>query len=1051
MKLIDIMCGIFGIISKNNKIYDQLIHTFLTNKKNVILNNLSIRGTESNGEYQDKKCYLLCTTSDTSEQINQPYILDNFVIIFDGTILNYNDLKTSLIENNVYLKTTSASELIIKLFIQYGNNFINKIIGSFSFCLYDIKRGEIYIYKDRLGIKSLFYYDDNDLLIFASDIPSILSCLECTKYKKQLSEQNISSYFSICDTINETTIFNDINNLTPGNYIFVHENCSIKCKYWDLDVSQINVDTDLYSTITNLDKNIQTSLIRNVTTADIINIFLSGGLSSGVLVYYVNELMKNELIQAKKIKTYSIGFDNNNEFGYASIIADKFNTEHENIITNTDEYLENLIDLISIKGSMLTTPYEPLVRIMSSKIDKNSNNVTISGEGMNDLLYGYGKLFISYYNFMNIDDVTFSDYFLDRYAKVPNDVKKELFIKNPDNESLKSFSELFKECDSIHDQDKIGYVMLKSHLRSILSSMESATMSWSVDRKVPFLNHDFVEFCYYKIQKEYKIKPPKDKPLLDLITMSPEEISEKLDTPKYILKELMTNKLPIDTINRKMNDFEVPIDRILFEKFEVVVKVLENGYINKSNIFNLKVLCNRFKKRELKKYDSIIIWMLINFEVLLQLFIYDIPLVDVKSYFLVDPQYQTEKEQIIKRITIPYDNQLQRYIKLYIIKSLLEKYSIKYFACGGTMLGCVRHKGFIPWDDDVDLMIFSEEEQKITYDLRIELLYAGFQLKKSCDGYVISDFMEDNFHVDLFLAQYSDDKHEIIKFCSPSLFKKYPNKFIKVDELYPLLEYDFGFFKLMGMNDPDKYFERIGYGEYLKNIIITKVYDQSNNELLQAFFKKYNVSNLLLRDQSLLSYKYNVVYTDDWKQYFTRAKDNIPTDFVPGNYAILNKDLKITDDIDLFVHYVKIGRFEKRVYNINSVLPIDFDTFGYKCLNPDLMTLTNHELMAHYITCGKDSNRKYNIRAMLPYDFNCKTYAYLNPDLGNLSDERLVYHYIKTGKSEKRFYTTEGIVPSDFSWERYLAINPDLDQIKSEQKAIIHYMTIGIREQRQYK
>lgn len=1056
------MCGIFGVIAKNEKRYTELITNIIDKKKFKILENLAPRGPNSNGDFYDEKCYFLTTRlriCDDNNLSDQPFISDGIILIFNGEIYNHADLREQLIEKNYHFKTLSDTEVIIQLYKDEGISFVDKLIGIFSFCLYDTKQRNVFLFRDRLGVKPLFYHENDDVVIFSSDIPSILECVDVCQ--RSILPMSISSYLSFRNVIGENTFFDKIKKLTPGKYMLVHRSMTSIQQYWTLDTSNIDTVPDIYDSIDFLRKNLQQAIQRNISSSETVNIFLSGGLDSSAIVYFADSLIKQGYTQAKQIKTYSIGFDSENEFDYANIVADKFQTDHTNIITNTDEYVENMIDLILFKGEPLNVPNEPLISTMAKRVKENGD-VVLSGEGADELLHGYGRLFISYYNYLNDTSVPFFEYFMKNYTYISDDYKKSLLEKNvwehdmKEDEQLKYiFNTTFNECNGIHNQDKIGYAMLKLHLPCLLARLDNATMSASVEGRVPFLDHDIVEYCFYRIQREHKIKLLKDTSLSFLMDASPKDVSEKLDSPKFILKEMLTKDLPIDVIMRKKIGFTVPIERILFEKLEVITRMLESGYINKLNIFDLSELLGRFKKQTYQQYDVFTIWMLMNLEIFSQLFIYNIPISDVKTFFLVDPQYKYEKGQLIEKILLRPDEQLQRYIKLYIIKSLFEKYDVEYFAYGGTMLGCVRHQGYIPWDDDIDLMILEEQCAKITEELRMELLYAGFQIKKTPEGYKIFDFTDktssQSFFVDVFVAKYDCYKTSV-NYSSPYFLKHFPGREIDTDDLFPLVEYKFGFFTLMGMKNPENYFAKCKFGDYMRCAIISALHNKQNDDLLHAFLDKYGLENLLLRDTSLLTYKDDVTYTDDWKHYFNRVKEYIPPDFNPHNYHLLNKDLtspNYSDVIELYIHYINYGRHENRIYNTDSVLPIDFDVRGYRCMNPDIANMTDQELRAHYVTIGKDGKRQYNIRSSLPFDFNAETYQYLNPDLDNLNEDKLIYHFIHAGKSEKRYYTTDGLLPTNFDYKRYIALNSDLS-VTTERDAIIHYIKYGRKENRNF-
>ena len=120
---------------------------------------------------------------------------------------------------------------------------------------------------------------------------------------------------------------------------------------------------------------INDAIQRNTSQEKYVNIFLSGGLDSSTIVSFIDSLIKSRMILPEKIKTYSIGFDTDNEFNYATLVSDFFKTEHVNITTNTDEYLENMIDLVYFKGSPLNVPNEPLIYTMSKKVKETGNVV----------------------------------------------------------------------------------------------------------------------------------------------------------------------------------------------------------------------------------------------------------------------------------------------------------------------------------------------------------------------------------------------------------------------------------------------------------------------------------------------------------------------------------------------------------------------------------------------------------------------------------------------------------------------------------------------------
>lgn len=1044
------MSGLFGLIIKN-KPTDKKFHINYEKVKQM----LYYRGPTSNGEYQDDKCHFISTQFkiDEDTDIDQPYQNSGKILICDGKIYNSSDIRKQLIAKGQIFKTFSDAELIVKSYVEHGIKFIDHFIGVFAFCLYDMKNDMVIIARDRLGIKQLYYYEDGDVLIFASDIPTIVASLNQDLCK--ISPTSISSYLSYRNVIGQNTFFSSIKKLEPSKYIMIHRNQSSLYEYWNLIPTSVEYDQDLYICIKSLYELLGSAVKRNVSNEETVNVFLSGGLDSSAIIAIIYQLMASGELPYKKVFTYSIGFDTDNEFEYANIMAEKFATEHQNIITNTDEYLDAMIDLIDYKGEPLNVPNEPLI-YLASKIIKNNGNVVLSGEGADELFYGYGRLFISYYNYLKDTSIPFYQFFMNRYAYIKEDkkaiiCKPEFWINSvKQDEGVKSlFDKCFCECENLNDQDKIGYVMLKLHLPGLLYRFDTATSFASVQGRAPFLDHDLVEYCFYRVPKEFKIKWLKDMKLMDLLEADPKNISEKLDCPKFILKEMMKKILPPDIIQRKKIGFALPLERIITEKYEIVIRLLEEGFINSLNIFDLSTIVQRLSTYKLEEDDCYAIWMFINLEIFFQLYVNKKTVQDMKEFFMVDQHYKLEKDALISTLVLPKDVQIQRYIKFYVIKELMKKHGIEFFAYGGTMLGCIRHRGFIPWDDDIDLMMMNDQGAKITDEFRMELLYAGFRIIKSKEGYKILDYIDENFFIDLFTADFTDNTKTKINYSSQHFLDNFPGREIRVADIYPLMDYPFGFFALPGIKDPTDYFQRCKYGDYLKCALITQLHDITNDKLLQDFLNKYHLKSLIIRDQTLLKYSYDIIYTDDWVTYFNRAKEFIPDKFVPTNYKILNKDLYDHDMIELYIHYIKFGRIEKRPYLTDEVIPLDFDVKGYRCLNPDLNG-DDARLISHFVSTGRHENRRYNMSSLLPFDFTAESYKYLNPDLDKLNENQLIYHYIHSGKNEKRIYNKDLYLPIDFDFNRYIHFNQDLKNY-DERFATIHYIKHGRLEGRKYK
>jgi len=1069
------MSCIFGIISKNERKYNDFMNNIFEHKKKNIAELLKLynkNSVDAFGQFRDEKCYLISYRLPDNDRHSHdtPFTLNNIVLAYTGQVQNSCDLRKQLISSGTKFKSLSDSELIIKLYEKDGLDAIKKIIGSISICIYDIKHNEIFIYGDRIGIRPIYYYETDDIVVFSSHLPTVLEFSNSERMKNM--DHNVLSYLSYGNIIGNDTFFSDIKIIPSGNYLLIHKQHLSISDYWTLDQEKINYIPDLYETISELKIRISNAIsqnIANIIQTQEINVILDGSLENSTLLYFINEAIKNS---KKTIKTYSIGFDGNNDFIFSSDLAAKMNTEHTNITCNTDDYVENMIDLIYSNGEPLSNPNDPLFYHVTKQFN-TENNIILSSSGFNDLLYGNKKLFLSYYTYLNDTSNPFTDFLTYTFENIPDDYKKNILnnsVKLNHTVFTNKFENIFSQCNELHKQDCIGFMLFNLLTSRSLANYLKVSSTANSEILFPFVNHDVVEFCYYNITRENKIHLMKDFPISELMGKKTNELSDKVAS-KFILKKMMENIFSYDIISHDsiVSNQKIPLQKIFIEKSDVVCKIFDSGYINKLGLFNIDYIKNNFNELKIKylndpttdtfEHFMSSLWVIINFEIFAQLFIYNKTVSDVKEFFFVDPTYKFEKNSLIEKILIAPDVQFERYLKLYITKSLFDKYDIKYFAFKDTMLGCFRHNSFVPWDDKISIMILEDQCGKLTNDFRLELIYAGLNIQKSNTGFMIYDYLcenelKSNFVIDLYIGKYNELGTQII-YSSQHLISSYPDYAIDVEIIYPLKDYQFGYFTLSGINDPKKYLNYENFGDYLHCSEITDTFRLSTtNYIVRKFLDTYHIPSVSIRDISLINRKDQVVETDDWKSYFNRTKDIIPNDFDPTNYKLLHNDLtNLSDPFDLYIHYIKIGRLENRLYNASSVLPIDFSIKGYKCMNLHLVDLSDAELRAHYVTCGRSNNLRYNIASFLPFNFNSDTYKYLNSNLDSYTENELINHYIHIGKNEGALYDKDSFLPQNFDHERYIYLNPDLKDlgIVTERDTIIHYIKFGRNENRNYK
>ncbi len=633
------MCGILGQINfKTIKVDKEKFKRALDLQHH--------RGPDDGGIFYDKSVMLghrRLSIIDLDSHAKQPMISENknFVLVFNGEIYNYIELKEELIQKGYRFNTSSDTEVLLYSFIEYGIDCIDKFIGMFAFAIYNKTNDEVYIARDRLGIKPLYYYQDDEKFIFSSEIKSILALIE----KKQLNKSAISSYMSFRYPILNDTFFQNIYALAPAHYIKIKKDKIEQKEYWSLvkffkEQKKDRGEAYYISTL----RDILEDAVKLRMRSDVpFGSFLSGGVDSSIITAIMAKNSK------EKIKTFTIGFEEEgfNEFHYAKIIAKQYGTKHKEITLSGENYIDNMGKLIQYKDAPLSVPNEVPLYLMSKELKKYIT-VVLSGEGADEIFGGYGRIFRSPYDYeriKNIDNLALNDQekrelcdnFIKKYVKQSFDTEIEHFIsiysytsfeekrelldqtlnlEDVEQKLIKKFLSYFNEIEEESYYNKIMYVFEKIHLVGLLHRVDTTTMATSVEARVPFVDHRLVEFAF-TIPIKYKLKwiktPPK--------TLLSDQISEKYDTPKYILKKSFEDMIPKEILYRKKMGFPVPLHNWFGRNFNRYAKdVLLSQKAKQRKLYNYENLDRWLNDNRLETDHSFAmkIWMLINIEIFMQ-------------------------------------------------------------------------------------------------------------------------------------------------------------------------------------------------------------------------------------------------------------------------------------------------------------------------------------------------------------------------------------------------------------------------------------------------
>jgi asparagine synthase (glutamine-hydrolysing) len=602
------MCGILATIGELNKnISNDEFQTALSLQAHRGPNDMGFETFHGN-----RLGHTRLSIMDLSDSGHQPMYSDcqKVALIFNGEIYNFKELRSTLGQEGVLFTSQSDTEVLLKSYLHYGIACIEQFIGMFAFIIVDqrFEHDCTYVVRDRLGIKPLFYYKNEDSYIFSSEVKSILAL---AKQKFPLNKKTVSSYFSYRYSILDETFFEGIQNLTPGSYLHISNQGTTQHKYWQLaDFVDQDEDKGEAYYLKRVDELLHSAIKYRMISDVPFGAYLSGGVDSSLITAIMSKYTK------QPIKTYTIGFaeEGYNEFDFADSVAKLYQTDHKAINLNATEYFDTLNKLVAYKDAPLSVPNEVPLYLMSKELKKDIT-VVLSGEGADEIFGGYGRIFRSSDDFENQRELkakpessvlfekkygqqlfaTDLEHFLYNYSYTKPALKHNLLAKNIDWKTIElslnqRFEQSFNEVSGSDYQTKMMYTFETVHLQGLLSRVDTTTMATSVEARVPFVDHRLVEFSF-SIPNKYKLKwnSAEDQALAK--NKLSDQSSEVHDTPKYILKKVGEKYLPDEVLYRNKMGFPVPLDKwlggsfadqarkILTDKDNIANQVIDTSFV----------------------------------------------------------------------------------------------------------------------------------------------------------------------------------------------------------------------------------------------------------------------------------------------------------------------------------------------------------------------------------------------------------------------------------------------------------------------------------------
>jgi len=612
------MCGFAGFIDFNRSMSKKYLNAYAKKLNEYI----KYRGPDSHGEWTDENLgvaigHRRLSIIDLSKEGNQPMVSSTgrYVISYNGEIYNFEKIKKKLSINKSNLRGHSDTEIILESIEEYGLiTALEKFNGMFSFALWDRKEEMLFLVRDRIGIKPLYYSHNKNHFIFASELKPII---KSGFINKDIDIESLGAFFKYNYIPAPKTIFNGVYKLSPGTILSFSLNkktINIQ-KYWDAgeicnqsikktyDSTEIDTKNRLRA---HIDNSVSNRMISDVP----LGVFLSGGVDSSLIAATMQKFNKTP------IRSFSIGFGNDkyNEAIDAKKVADYIGADHTEMYVTEQDALNVIPNLAQIWDEPFADSSQ-IPTFLLSKMTRDHVTVALSGDGGDELFSGYSRYQIANKLWNNINKFpyvfrNFSSKILfnlppalidNSYKAISPLLSEELKFTHKPSSKINSIASILsqKNQSGVYDQiidpwQNINPVSFKAETLNlhnypgknfiekmmaydfanylpddILTKVDRASMANSLETRVPLLDHKLVEFIW-ELPHKYKVNEGKS---------------------KWILKQLLYEYLPKDIIDRPKKGFAVPLASWLRGTLRDWTKdLLNKNQLNKHNLLDASLI-----------------------------------------------------------------------------------------------------------------------------------------------------------------------------------------------------------------------------------------------------------------------------------------------------------------------------------------------------------------------------------------------------------------------------------------------------------------------------
>lgn len=606
------MCGIAGFYSLSRQFKEADLQRMTSR--------IAHRGPDADGFYTDDSCgvglgHRRLSILDLSTAANQPMKshCGRYFIVYNGEVYNYKEIANKL---GISCRTSSDTEVILQAFILIGPDFVHYLNGMFAICIYDSKEKALYLFRDRLGVKSILYYWHDHNFAFASEIKALLA-IDLIDRSKSTQKDSVYSFLYSGYIPGPNTIYDNIHRLPSGSYAIIRNgNLEIKSYWQPEDKITQNCLTDFPDAKAQLNELLRSSVQYRMISDVPFGVFLSGGIDSSTVAAIAQS------ISSDSVKTFSIGVKDQkmNEAGFAKKIAEHLKTDHYEFIVSEKDSLE-LVDRILTSHDEPFADSSAIPTMMVSKLARQHVTMALTGDGGDELFMGYGaytwakrmqnpllrgfrkpigmvlsrmsnkyKRASGHFNYIDLARLKSHIFSQEQYFF--SELELQTILQEHYKYKLSFAEEITNSGRELSPSEMQALYDLKYYLKDdLLIKVDIASMQFSLEARTPFLDFRLVEFALN----------------LD------ESLKVNKGTTKYLLKQVLFDYIPKEFFDRPKSGFSIPLAKWLHTD----LKFLIDKYLSKESIESagfvkyeeVAKMVNRFEKGEDYLFNRI--WVLV--------------------------------------------------------------------------------------------------------------------------------------------------------------------------------------------------------------------------------------------------------------------------------------------------------------------------------------------------------------------------------------------------------------------------------------------------------